>query len=117
MRRDTKAMTWRQRRLADNLGTAEGPFEDDPAIMHNRNDAPRLLGLADLVLEPSRDVLERGLQPFVHGFVRRCYHASRPRGGRAGIAARCSASCLSNIARAAALRFSESSSRCSLHQA
>ena len=48
------------------------------------------------------------------------YHASRPRGGRlvAAVsgAARCSASCLSNIARAAALRFSLSSSRCSVHQ-
>jgi hypothetical protein len=43
------------------------------------------------------------------------HHASRPRGGRA-VAARCSASCLSNIARAAAERFSLSSSRCSVHQ-
>src|SRR5215469_4849791 len=60
MRRDTKTMTWRQRRLADNIGTAEGPFEDDPAIMHNRNDAPRLLGLVDLIFEPAWDVIERG---------------------------------------------------------
>src|SRR5262249_9707984 len=69
MRRDTKAMTWRQRRLADNIGKAEGPFEDDPAIMHNGNDGARLLALADLIFEPAWDVIERRLQPLCHVFV------------------------------------------------
>jgi hypothetical protein len=44
------------------------------------------------------------------------HQASRPRGGRLASVLRCSASCLSNIARAAAERFSLSSSRCSVHQ-
>jgi hypothetical protein len=49
------------------------------------------------------------------------YHASRPRAGRAmpalapSRAARCSASCLSNIALAAALRLALNSSRLSPH--
>src|SRR5215471_11816589 len=123
MRRDTKAVTRRQRYFTDEIGVSESPFEDYPAIMHNRNDAPRLLGLEHLVFEPSPDVLERGVQPLCHVFDHPDegrHHASRPRGGRLIVAvswaARCSASCMSNIARAAALRFSLSSSRWSVHQ-
>ena len=59
-------MTRRQRHAADNVGIAEGPFEDYPAFVDNRDHAARLLGLAHLVFEPLRDVVEGGLQPAVH---------------------------------------------------
>src|SRR5271166_371016 len=66
MRGHAKPVTRRQRRAADDVGIAEGPFEDGPAFVDNRNHTTRLLGLAHLVFEPLRDVDESRLKPFIH---------------------------------------------------
>jgi len=63
---DAKPMTRYQRRAADDVGIAEGLFEDDPTLADNRNHTARLLGLAHLMVEPLRNVVEAGLQPVVH---------------------------------------------------
>ena len=44
-------------------------FENDPAPVHDRNDAARLFVLPHLELYPLRDVVEGGLQPFDHDRV------------------------------------------------
>ena len=66
MRGHPETVPRRQRRLAEDVGVAEAPFEDDPVFVDNRNHAARLLGFAHLVFEPLRDVVESGLQPVVH---------------------------------------------------
>src|SRR6516162_7570908 len=55
-----------QRHLARKVGISERSFEDDPALVDNRDHAARLLGLTHLVLEPLFDVVEARLQPAVH---------------------------------------------------
>ena len=51
----------RTERLAtDDVRVAEGPLEDEPAFMNYRDHAARLLRVAQLVLEPLRDVIECG---------------------------------------------------------
>src|SRR6516164_2456723 len=66
MRSHAKPVTWRQWRAADHVGVAEGLFEDELTFVDNCNHATGLLGLAHLVFEPLRDVVEGGLQPVVH---------------------------------------------------
>ena len=78
MRRHAEAMTRRERYSADEIGVPEGPLEDHPTIVNDRDHAARLRGVARLVFEPAWDVIERGLQPFVHGFVRK--DVTTPRG-------------------------------------
>ena len=63
---DAKPMTRYQRRAADDVGIAEGLFEDDAALVDDCDHAARVLGLAYLVLDPLREVVEGGLQPVVH---------------------------------------------------
>ena len=64
-------MTGRQRHAADDVGIAEGLFENDFPLMDDRDHAARLFGVAHLVVEPLRNVIERGLQPVVH-VLHRC---------------------------------------------
>ena len=45
---------------------AEGILEDDAPLMRDGDDATRLLAVAHLILEPARDVIERGLEPSIH---------------------------------------------------
>src|SRR5271166_6551160 len=66
MRGHAKPVARRQRHPADDVGMAEGPFEDDSAFVDNCNYAARLLGVAQLIVKPLRDIVEGRLQPVVH---------------------------------------------------
>jgi hypothetical protein len=81
MRGHAEAVARRERHSADEIGVPEGLLEDHPTIVNDRDNTTRLRGIAHLVFEPAGDVIERGLQPFIHGSVLQSrYHASRPRG-------------------------------------
>jgi hypothetical protein len=66
MRSDTKPMARRQRLAAAKISAAESLFEDDLAFVCDCNGAAGLIGLADLELDPSWDVVERRVQPAIH---------------------------------------------------
>ncbi len=66
MRGDAEPVARRQRRAAVEIGMPEGLFEDELAPVGDGDDAARLLRLAQLKLDPARDVVERRRQPFVH---------------------------------------------------
>jgi hypothetical protein len=51
----------RQGRALNEVGVTKSLFENDPAPVHDRNDAARLFVLPHLELSPLRDVVEGGL--------------------------------------------------------
>src|SRR6516162_10014732 len=63
---DTETVPWRHRLAAGKVGETEGLLEDDTGFVSNGDHTAWLLRVTQLVFEPLRDVVERGLQPVIH---------------------------------------------------
>src|SRR5262249_25465618 len=67
MRGDAKAVARGQGLAAHEIREAEGPLEHDLAAMCDGDDTTGLLRHRHLEVDPLRDVVERALEPAVHG--------------------------------------------------
>jgi hypothetical protein len=67
LRADAKAVARRQLLAGREIRGPEGALENDPAMLCHGDDATGLLEMAELKLEPARDVVEGGRKPFAQG--------------------------------------------------
>jgi hypothetical protein len=66
MRSDPEAVSGRKAHALRQVGVAEGRFQNDLALVGSGHRAARLFVVAQLELEPAREVVQRGVHPLRH---------------------------------------------------